>query len=556
VHRFFIVNRIDKAKLVMGAVAIWIGLWLWWTRYYQLDDALIHLKYAGFLWSRGFLTFDGVHRNDGTSSLLYVGLAALIHGFVKSVYVPKALSILSYLGLLVMVSLRVWRSRQAARVVWTSLLVVLISPMAFRWLCDGMETSMVVLVSAVMGWVAHSVSVRPTESRWHYFWLFVLGAATVMLRIELSSLVTVATAAALLFRAERAFQTAGGHPTLREVVHWVLRESHLAMGGCLAVLITYFWARHLLPDTAVAKALGRMDIAELWGVARAFLASFSLGMGLLLIWAICLVVAFRTDAIRRNHLGSLLAANSLLPLMVTATVVRGQYIHGIRYFLWPLMFMIVWDVLVVFSAAPAWDRLVIPLTQLRARRGIVVMASLILLVCVWGVEGHMVRRITADASKVFLDMRSDHLDALAGKPGMAFDVGLISYFSRAQICDLSGLVNGRALAQATPEERAQYCVAQSPTFAYVTPAQAASLWGLIEFDSWLLCREYWLSNVAVREPHYLLVRPDVAQEFGDSFLPKWKAELRYQDKPATPTLPAARCRGGRRRSNGLLSVGR
>ncbi|MGD0920769.1 MAG: hypothetical protein ABSA70_03275 [Terriglobia bacterium] len=525
-HRFFIVNRVDKAKFVMGAVAIWVALWLWWTRHYQLDDAFIHLKYAGFLWSRGFLTFDGVHRNHGTSSLLYVGLAASIYGFVKSAYVPKALSILSYLGLLMMVSRRVWRSQQAARVVWASVLVVLISPMAFRWLCDGMETSMAVLGSAVMGRVAYSISVRPTHSRRQYIWLFLLAAATVMLRIELCSLVAVATAAALLLRAERAAPTAGEHPTPGEVVHWVLRESHLAMGGCLAVLITYFWAGHLLPDTAVAKALGRVDIAQLWGVARAFSASFSLGIGLLLIWAICLVVAFRADAIRRNHLCSLLVANSVLPLMVTATVVRGQYVHGVRYFLWPLMFMIVWDVLLVFSPAPAWEQHAIPLARLRPRRRIAVTASLILLACVWGVEGRVVRRITADASQVYLEMRSDHLDALVGKPGMAFDVGLISYFSRAQVCDLSGLVNGRALAQAAPEERARYCVAQAPTFAFVTPAQAVSLRSLIDFDSWVLCRKYWLSNVAVREPHYLLVRPDVAREFTDPYLPKGKAELR------------------------------
>jgi hypothetical protein len=57
-------------------LGLWLGSWIYFTRYAMLDDALIHLRYAAFLRQLHFITYDGVHASYGTSSLLYVSLLA------------------------------------------------------------------------------------------------------------------------------------------------------------------------------------------------------------------------------------------------------------------------------------------------------------------------------------------------------------------------------------------------------------------------------------------------------------------------------------------------
>src|SRR5439155_9777505 len=114
---------------------------------------------------------------------------------------------------------------------------------------------------------------------------------------------------------------------------------------------------------------------------------------------------------------------------VAATVVRGQYIHGVRYFLWPVAFMIVWNLSMMSGAATSEESFTGWRWPARWRSKPALAASLLVLTAVWVVEGRAVRRITADASWVFLEMRNDHLEALRGKLGVALDIGLISYFS-------------------------------------------------------------------------------------------------------------------------------
>jgi len=515
-----------RTSIVAAAVVLWVGGWLWLARHYQLDDSLIHLQYAERLWTLGVLSFDGIHRGAGTSSLLFVGLVAILHGMVDSVYIPKVLSLISYLALLGMVALRVTRSSSLARALWLGVLIALLSPMGFRWLYDGMETSLMVLAALVLGLLGHRISMRPTTSARRYLMLVVLGGAVAMLRVELALLIAVATLSALMFRLEQRSRAVGEPGALQVLIRDATRESHLVLGGCVAVLTAHFVTGHFLPDTAVAKATGRASLDQLWGVGRAFMGASSLGLGLLLVWAICLVVVFGSDAVRKAHMRSFLTANSVLALLVALAIVRGQYIHGVRYFLWPLVFMITWDLLVLMPMAPAQATFVAAAPRLKRRYGKFLVAGVMLLVCLWGVEGWAVYKIVEDSSEVFLKMRSGDLKALAGKPGIAFDVGFISYFSQAAICDLSGLVNGRAMALASPEDRLRYCLAQSPSFAYLSPSQAAALGGQINFDSWVLCDEYWLSNVGVREPHYLLVRPELAGMCSGSSLPKWKGKLK------------------------------
>ena len=65
-------------------------------RYHFLDDAFINLRHAELLFEKGYITFDGVTRTDGISSLLGVTLWGLFLSLFGSVLVPKYLSVFFY----------------------------------------------------------------------------------------------------------------------------------------------------------------------------------------------------------------------------------------------------------------------------------------------------------------------------------------------------------------------------------------------------------------------------------------------------------------------------
>jgi len=346
---FLVMNSRDRCRLLAIAAAGWVGGWIWLTRYFQLDDAYIHLRYAEYLRRYGFLTFDGVHKTGGCSSLLYVGLLSVLLGLAKPALASKVLSVASYLSILVAVWVLGRRDR-FRNVLWTGLLIVLMSPMALRWLCDGMETSLTVFVATALGGLAYRLAQDPTRSAARYAALVTLGSLTVLLRIELSLLVATASVATWFLAVERQTGT-DWQSRSKTLLHTAGRESHLAAGGCAALALTLYLTGRLLPDTAVAKSAGGVQIAQAWHVVRAFAASFSFGLGLVGIWLLSLTVLLRTPALRRRHAASLLMASSVFPVMVAATVVRGQYIHGVRYFLWPLAFTIVWNLCMISVAA-------------------------------------------------------------------------------------------------------------------------------------------------------------------------------------------------------------
>lgn len=70
----------QRYLILAGLTGVWLAAALFVSRHYLIDDALIHLRYAALLRRTGFITYDGKLPSFGTSSLLWVGLLALLRG--------------------------------------------------------------------------------------------------------------------------------------------------------------------------------------------------------------------------------------------------------------------------------------------------------------------------------------------------------------------------------------------------------------------------------------------------------------------------------------------
>ena len=109
-------------------------------------------------------------------------------------------------------------------------------------------------------------------------------------------------------------------------------------------------------------------------------------------------------------------------------------------------------------------------------------------------------------------IKSDHLELLEGKRGVAFDIGYIGYFSQADICDLAGLVNGRDKARLTSRQRLAACFATRPDFMFLDLGGIGDAANYLPINDWQVCSKYDFKNVNQNDPHYLTVPRSAAPE--------------------------------------------
>lgn len=441
---------------LLWAAAAWAVFLCWTGRHEMLDDALIHLRYATILHDRHLISFDGIHPNYGSSSLLYVGLLALLRSVTHSPLLPKATSLVAYAGLLGLVF---WISR--INRITLALVCVLVSPFAVRWLTDGMETSLACLLSVALAILLYRKA-SPVS-------LGVVALLLSLLRVDLTLLVAFGV---ILLIVQR---------------EWV-RASSLCVGSGLSLAFIRLTMGHLLPDTALAKE-GVPFFTVIVTAAHEVAAAFSFGLGVVAIWVISAVLAWRVN--RRVAL----VANLPFPVLILLAAVKGQQVQGIRYVVWALLFSITWNLLVTAATIPR-------------RHTIFLAAFACVLIACWTVELPILLRIDRGRSANLEAMEHGHLDRLHGE-GLAADVGYVSYFSQAPICDIDGLVNGRTAAGLTTPQRAQACVARNPSFLFLSEPQLGYVDNASSTGSqseWLDCGSVDFTNVGSNDRHWLKVR--------------------------------------------------
>lgn len=468
-----------QRRLPVLAAAIWVGAWLAISYGGLLDDALIYQRFAEASRDAGFPTYDGVTAGYGPTSLLFF---ALVTGatFISSSYLTtQIVSMVCYVACLA------WIAFVAARhgsPIAKALGLVMLTPMAVRWLTNGMETSLATLLCLMAGWVAGSVDARRQPP---VPFVVVLAAATLLVRPELGIVLVAVAVARALLEASRTKSAA--------LVGAVAAGASIAAGIMLLVFHT------IVPDAVAAKAGGGTSIARgIQALAETHASAGTFGMGLLLVYLASAAAGGWAVRVERRDAAALAVA--LMPLIIVFGIVlgRGHALDGFRY----LVPFYAFSIAFVASWLPAPHVPSVP-------RALVYLAVASFMVGIV-IESRIVIDVQRSAAGMLRQMASEELDRLSGETGVAFDVGFVGYFTRADVCDGAGLVGGAEHARKSMDARLQVCAARHPRFVFVTEDQKQTLVDYIDLGDWRTCSIYTRRNAFSSVTHSLLLAPELA----------------------------------------------
>ncbi len=498
------------AKIYRGLTlvfALWLLVWLRLSWPAMQDDAFIHLRYAANLLQHHMISYNGVHSDYGTSSLLYVWLLAGLRAFFTSPVLPRAVSSVFHVllfGGLVWGFARALRS--APRLAWgfaLLLLAVLVMPMAVRWLDDGMETSLALCLVSLTVFSISRLGHREDVAPGSVVWLFVLGFAATLTRVEYLLMVGVASLTLFFARLSLANEQGPGRGVAARLRLAAVCAGPL-LGGLLAAALIFCTMHALVPDTAIAKGNDHAPwLGTLHAVASVLASSLSLGVFLVLLWVLTAVAEI---AYKGRVTLAMLAANSLFPVVVALAALRGQEVQGIRYFVWTLVFPILWNTLEL-----RWAELEPRRLMVRALGGATLAVAGALLILV-PVESTLLYREFRVRERALAEFRGQHLERLRSMTLVAYDIGYIGYFTESPVCDMGGLVNGRVRAALPYPERVKLCVAEHPQYAFVSNSNLGFLNFMLDMKGWSVCSVYDLANLRASDLHYLVASPEATAE--------------------------------------------
>jgi hypothetical protein len=514
-------SAIDRAyRFAIPVLTLWLAVWIVLSWPGMMDDAFIHLRYADNLFRTHFITYDGVHPNYGASSLLYVYLLAFLRTFTSSPNLPRVVSscvhLLLFAGLVLLFLRAIPRQSLLARLLGLTMLILFTAPSAIRWLDDGMETGLALCFVALLCWVTFRQSTRSTTTGLQYLAFAALGFFTVLLRTELMLLCGLS----FVILAWQTFFATNNTANPNQRLKAIISGSHLLLGGLLALAFIRIKMHFLLPDTALAKSIADAPWSStLVASAKVLGGALSFGAGMLLFWLLTLFLLSRV-----RHLSTTtLFANSVFPVLLVLAVLRGQQIQGQRYFAWAFTFSILWNILELGRISPPPPEKRPPEKQPSKKQpgSTPAYVFLALLLLALPLESIALYPMLKSRTALLQQFESNHLERFEGKPGIAVDVGLIGYFSRADICDLAGLVNGREKARETPAQRIASCVAAHPDFLFSDEATINDLRPFLSYSDWQACSQFYeFKNVISFNRHYLIVpravAPQVCREVSNS----------------------------------------
>ena len=468
------------------------------TRNLFLDDTFIHLRIASNLATHDVYSFNGDVPAYSTSSPLYTALLAMLWKLMPMVWLPKIVGIAAYASLLILVGVAFIRSRGSAQTaIYLTWVIAITSPMAIRWLTDGMETALVATTSVVLGRLVAALRLRSGFSHpWLRCSLGLVATIATLLRVEFAYLAALATCA---FVTDALWQRSPLSGRVR------LGLLSLVGGSLLSLMAVQAYFGYVLPDTALAKAVASTAGGTVLDSVKAHLAASLFGVGTLIAWSISFWHASRAPG-QRVFVAAL---NAGLPLLLVLIATRHQDVQGYRYFVFIEFFLLAVNSALV---APAQE---ISMMRNQSRWRSMALLGLTMMLVAWeSYDWRRLEMLSAGRSASFEKFLLGDLSYLRGKRGLAWDVGMIGYFSQSTILDSNGLVNGRGMARLPAAERLRQLTATPVDFVFANDDQLKQLRGLLETSDWHLRAQYQFPNFSGNpDTHYLLVRdPTVAAD--------------------------------------------
>jgi hypothetical protein len=468
----------------IGVICLWVAFVLFILRVHFLDDAFIHLRYAHNLLKYDRITYNGISPDFGTSSFGYTLMLSASSLIYNGAFLPKIVNLIVYFSVFIIAVLSFLKSVGAQKAMLAVSLILLSSPFGLRWTTDGMETGLVVVIAIAIAMI--SIDRKLPK------WISVgVGAIAVLVRVEFLFVLSLAFAGRLALSSPVSLWFS------RDKIQLWLGAAAPAIGGLIGLAIILLVFGHVLPDTAIAKRFSVTDtsvIGTFYSIAYTHISSSLLGVGLVILWIMSMAASANTVEERKRL--SVVVVNSGIPVFFMLIAITNQPIQGIRYFIFIYTFVICWNVAITTCEWPA----------LRIQWFVLFGAIL----GVWmAADIYMVYRISAGRSQTYRTFASSNLAALNGRPGIAWDIGFVGYFTEGTIWDVNGLVNGRENAMLSPKDRLiKY--AQIPLdFAFANKEQLKALRDAGLAQNWVCILHADFPNASLKpDRHWLLVSPD------------------------------------------------
>lgn len=400
-----------------------------------LDDTFIHLRYARNFIYTGKIFYNQDQPSFGTSSLFYLFyISSIVRSFNEQQW-PLVIKLSSLLAQVIsmFIALNIYFGGKNHKLIlkqfilfFLFLLFLFCVPSTTRWLQDGMETSLGLLLSFLS--IYALTKFGELRNKWYYNLLMAfIIALPGLLRLDL--IPVVFSSLIILFMLEdNKFTTR------------LVSVSGIAILALVIWLfINYLLLNAITPDSAIAKRSGKFDLYWIVSFVKSMLSTSPIWLGTFLI---TFLLIFSDEILIKFRL---ILIVGLIPIVaqILAGLVLGQFIHGARYFFPSLGFQIALIFYVInqhnyFLTFPKIDK-----TYSYFILFLIVITSVHTIV-LW-------KPITKVIEKSYLSLPN-----FLNKPGIkigAADIGQIGWYTNAKILDFSGLVNGRNIAASLPPMR-------------------------------------------------------------------------------------------------------
>ena len=503
-QKIIIINKkkLDYWKIsliLLTTISAIYGLFI--TRNHFLDDTFIHLKIARNILENGIFSFNGIKRDFSTSSPLYTTVLSFGLRIWDSPYLAKILNIFIYFFIYSLISVCLLKTKNLNSLILSILLIGIASPLGVRWLTDGMESSLVMLFSIIISYILFFIyKFKAKEYKKIIFLItYFFCSLSILLRIEFAFIIFWFIFSYII---SIPFSKAkfGFNNFLK------LYPLFLSLITSFSLLFINFGS--FTPDTSIAKGGFKYDLNFFTlNIVRAHFSASIFGVSLIIAIFISfyLIYKYNNSKNKNNKENFAYLINFSLPIMIFIIFIKGQMIQGIRYFIFLETFLISFNLLI----CEGYDFKQFINYKKNYKYFLYLLIPLLISPWLWN-DFNVLNKISEGRSQTFLNLKNQDLRCLNDKNLIAWDVGMIGYFSKSFIFDPNGLVNGRELAKLNEDDRLKQFINKNKIdYVFVNDNQMKAVGKYLDLTNWINIGDYAFPNFKKnsQDIHYLLKSP-------------------------------------------------